>query len=172
MPPHTRTHPGTSVPGSPGPVCCVCVVGDWRAVWCDQASRGRQPTGVGFLCVCLCFVDWRHPCCRTHAHTRALPYPARQARGVVCVLLAIGELCGVFRRAVGGSPRVSGFFACVCVFVDWRHPCRRTHAHTRALPCPARLARGGDLFDVNAGPDVRNWHFLSPAAGHPRLRCA
>jgi hypothetical protein len=107
------------------------------------------------------------------AHTRALPCPARL--WPVCrvyVLLAIGELCGVIRRAVGGSPRVSGFFACVCVFVDWRHPCRRTHAHTRALPCPARLARGGDLFDVNAGPDVRNWHFLSPAAGHPRLRCA
>ncbi len=92
-------------------VVCVCVVGDWRSVWCDQASRGRQPTGVGFLCVCLCFVDWRHPC-------------------------------------------------------------RRTHAHTRALPCPARLARGGDVFDVNAGPDVRSWYFLSPAAGHPRLRCA
>jgi hypothetical protein len=98
-------HPGTSVPGSPvvasGGVCAI------------RRAVGGSPRVLRLIAFCGVFALWRRPC-RTHPGTSV---PGSPVAGVscVCVLLAIGDLCGVIRRAVGGSPRVSGFFAFGCV---------------------------------------------------------
>jgi hypothetical protein len=72
----------------------VCVGG-------NQASRGREPTGVAFDCV---FSVWRRPC----RGTRALPYPAR-LRGRVCGVgnhswpVAVCEMWQIGEQIPGGA---------------------------------------------------------------------